>query len=104
MPQPEKLAAILASDPMFANNAKGDPITRERTCECGRKFTQRLLSERFLTIVERKSRHAIDLLTKEIPGYYVPVFCLPCESRDLGRSARMANARAESRPTFGDDQ
>lgn len=89
MPVPDRISDVLAKDPMFAQTVDGDPIARERTCACGKRFTQRLLSERFLSIVEKQSRHAIDTLSKQIPGFYVPVHCPPCERRDLGRQARL---------------
>jgi len=86
MPQPESLARMLGRDPMFAVDANNETIQRERTCECGRRFTQRLLSERWLSIAERA--HAIGLVTKQIPGFYIPVHCPPCERRDLAMQGR----------------
>lgn len=91
MPQPEKLSAILERDPTFANDLEGNPIHRERTCDCGKRFTQRLLSERFLAIAEHG--RAIDLVRQQIPGFFVPVHCPTCERRDIGMQARMDEYR-----------
>lgn len=93
--QPTNLAGAMALDPMFFRDADGKPVTRQRTCLCGRAFTQRLLSERFLAIVEKQSRKAIDVLSKQIPDFYVPVHCPPCERRDLGHAARLAEFAIE---------
>jgi hypothetical protein len=92
--QPETLVALLERDPFFANDANGNPIARERTCECGRRFRQRLLSERWLSIAEKA--HAMELVTKQIPGYFVPVHCPACERRDLGIQARRDDIRREN--------
>ncbi len=86
MPQPESLAGLLESDPMFANDVEGNPIHRRRSCECGVFFTQRLLSERFLTIVDRG--RGIQGMIRQVPEFYVPVHCPKCERRDLGMQAR----------------
>lgn len=83
--------AIGADDPMFSKNAQGEVITRERSCECGRRFTQRLLSERFMGIVEKQGAKALELIKRDIPDYFVPVHCPPCERRDLGYSARRSS-------------
>lgn len=90
-----EVSAIMQRDRMFAVDEQGHPITRERTCECGRKFTQRLLSERFMEIVERHSKRAMDVFLKQVPGFYVPVHCPPCEDRDLGRMARKVELSRE---------
>lgn len=61
-------------------------ITRQQTCECGREFTQHLLSGRFCEIVERHSEKAIEKLMQEVPDLFVPVLCPPCESKALNTS------------------
>lgn len=99
--QPTPVSDLVRQDRMFAHDEKGAPITRERSCECGARFTQTLLSERFLAIVERQSKRAIDAVTRDVPGYYVPKHCPPCERRDLGHNARLHEARQAARP-FGD--
>lgn len=99
------LAPIDAPSWMFSVGANGKGVTRERACECGRRFTQRLLSERFLAIVEHRGQRAMGLMTQQIPGYFVPVHCPPCERRDLGHAARIADAHhdaKEPKPTFGE--
>lgn len=77
---------------MFATNEHG-VVERSRTCECGRSFSQRLLSARFLTAVERRGQRAMDMLREQIPDYYVPVHCPPCERIDLGRRAQVDEHR-----------
>ena len=88
MRQPESISSVMAGDPTFGER-DGMPIVRERVCACGRRFTQRQLSERFLTIVANQSKRAIDVLSEQIPGFFVPVHCPPCERRDLGHRARL---------------
>ncbi len=87
VPQPEGMASLLDRDPMFGRGADGEPKTRERTCECGQRFTQRQLSERFLTIVEGFSAKAIAAVTRQIPDFFVPVHCPRCERVDVRRQA-----------------
>jgi hypothetical protein len=93
--KPDSLADAIAGDPMFSVDEKGRPVMRQRTCGCGRGYTQRLLSERFLGIVEKQSKRAIGFLSEQIPGFWVPVHCPSCESRDLGRQARIDEAKRE---------
>jgi hypothetical protein len=88
-----------ALDKTFAKDTDGKPLVRESMCECGRRFRQRLLSERFLTIVEKAK--AMALFQKHVPGFWVPVHCPPCESKELGRMSRMAEYH-EPRPNFGE--
>ncbi len=90
---PQSLATLTARDPMFSHDEKGNVISRERTCLCGRRFTQRLLSARFLAMCERQSRGAIDAVTRDVPDYFVPVNCPPCERRDIAMSGRVADAK-----------
>jgi len=98
---PAGLSRINA-DRWFAKNAKGEPIARERTCECGRRFTQRLLSQHFLEIAEKAK--AIELVAKQIPGFYIPVHCPPCERRDLGMQGRKDEYKHQAThiPPFGE--
>lgn len=81
---------------MFAAYAEGheragQTIERQATCACGRTFTQMLLSPRELAAAERLG--VIDRIRTQIPGFYVPVHCPPCERQDLGRQARIEQAR-----------
>jgi hypothetical protein len=94
MAELEQMAATLRGDPMFSHDAAGNPIIREAACECGRRFMQTLLSERFLSIAERQSARAIAAVTEQIPGFFVPVHCPKCERIDLGHTARVAEARS----------
>lgn len=89
----QSLAVMLDDDPTFAKDASGKPISRERLCECGTRFRQRLLSERFMLIVEKQGKAALELMRREIPDYFVPVHCPKCERRDIGMSARRSAFR-----------
>lgn len=76
--------------PMFAKDAQGRPITRDRTCLCGRRYTQGLLSERFLAMIERAGTKAQQAFARQVPDFYVPVECPRCERRAIGHEARKA--------------
>lgn len=102
MGQLERVSDLLRGDPFFSHDANGNPITREATCECGAPFVQTLLSERFLSIVERQSPRAIAAIRQQIPGFFVPVFCPTCERRDLGFQARTDEYKQEPRASYGD--
>lgn len=86
---------------MFAHDAHGNPISRDRTCECGRRFSQHQLSETFMRITEGKSKRAAQLVLAQCPGLFVPVHCPACERRDLGRQARLDEMPHYSQP-FGE--
>lgn len=88
MRQPATVAEVLAHDPTFALDEKGDPITRERKCLCGRSYTQRLVSSRLMRLVETRGDSGFAAFTKQIPDGYVPVHCPSCERRDLERQTR----------------
>jgi len=92
--QPTNVAETIQKDRTFANDANGNPIARERVCECGQRFTQRLLSERFLAMVERRGPRAMELMTKQVPGFFVPVHCPKCERVDLGRRMQLDEIRS----------
>lgn len=103
MQRPENIAARLGDNPMFAKDAAGELVTRERKCECGNAFTQRLLSQRFFNIVAKRGPGCLAHFERQIPGGYVPVHCLPCERRDLGRQARMDEQRPQPYHTERDE-
>jgi uncharacterized Zn finger protein (UPF0148 family) len=42
---------------------------------------------------EKQRGRALELVRKQIPGYYVPVHCPSCERRDLGRQATVDETR-----------
>lgn len=86
---------------MFSRGANGDTVTRERSCECGRRFTQFQLSERFMLLAEGKSKNAAQLVAKQCPGLFVPVHCPACERRDLGHQSRLDDTRRYD-PPFGE--
>lgn len=67
---------------------------RAATCECGRSFTQRQLTERELEVLER--RGVIDSFLAAVPDAFVPVHCPPCEAADLKRQSLIDDARARS--------
>lgn len=94
MSQPESLAQQMRHNPWFAHDANGDPITRERSCECGVRFTQRLLSERFFRVIQNQGKRCLELFEKQIPQGYVPVHCPKCERRDIGHQARVDGIRS----------
>lgn len=93
----QSVADLVKRDQAFSHNAAGDPIERDRTCECGRVFTQRLLSERFMAMAEKHSPRAAQLIMQQIPDLFVPVHCPHCERVELGRQARIDGARFETR-------
>ncbi len=84
-----RLRQIESVGGFFSQNAEGEPITRDRTCSCGRVYTQTLLSERFLTMVERRGERAMALMRRHVPDFYVPVFCPKCERTELAALERM---------------
>lgn len=85
----------------FALDAQGNPITRDRTCECGRRFAQSQLSARFMEMAERQSKRAAALVFAQCPGLFVPVHCPECERRDIGRQASIDEMPHYS-PPFGE--
>lgn len=70
---------------MFAKGDDGKAITREATCLCGASYTQQLLSERFMALVEKHGEAAVKGMLRELPGLYVPTDCPTCTRRVLGR-------------------
>lgn len=69
----------------FFSRREGHDVTRRATCDCGREFTQFLLSERFLASAERHSARAIAMVQEQIPELFVPVQCPRCERREITR-------------------
>lgn len=78
----KKLEPAAAPLGWLARDEKGDVITRQAHCECGRIFTQSMLNPSF---VDAKPNIAREFM-RQIPDGYVPVFCPRCESKDLGRT------------------
>lgn len=64
----------------------GKTVTRENVCVCGKPYTQSILSERYLESLERMGK--IEAIAKQIPGFWVPKYCPPCERKDLTLEAR----------------
>lgn len=62
---------------------------RDAKCECGREFTQHLLSPDWLAMVERRGERCYRNFTAQIPAGWVPVHCPSCERRDLAHRARL---------------
>lgn len=94
-----KTAANVLGQTWFATEIGPDgtrrPITRVRVCECTRQFTQHLLSPTQCASWERQG--VITNVLAQIPDLFVPVRCPGCESKELGRQARIDEARARSR-------
>jgi hypothetical protein len=88
-----------SADGWFAVDVNGNVVTRERVCECGRAFTQQLVSARMVRLVERRGARAVEAFVAQIPDGYVPVHCPACERVDIGFWARRADLRRE-RPHY----
>jgi hypothetical protein len=86
---------------MFAHDVHGNPISRDSSCECGRRFSQHQLSARFMGLAEGKSQRAAQLVAAQCPGLFVPVHCPACERLDLGRQAHVDESRHYI-PPFGE--
>lgn len=71
-------------DGWFAKDENGKVIEIPATCRCGREYTQKVLSHRFMEIVERRGPKAVDILMRDVPSLRVPVDCPACESKALG--------------------
>ncbi len=84
------LMEAISEDQIFARSKSGYRIGREATYECGRPFKQRMVSARFLGIVDKLG--AMTRFRKQVPELYVPVHCPPCERKDLTYSARISEA------------
>jgi hypothetical protein len=81
-----------------ADEAKrGQLITRQHRCECGREFTQMILSATELAAAERL--RIVELIARQIPDFWLPVHCPPCERKDLSRQARIDDLRPDT-PTL----
>lgn len=76
-------------------------VTRERDCECGKRFTQHQLSEAFMLLAEGKSKRAAQLVARQIPELFVPVHCPRCEHIDLRRQAQLDDTHSYP-PPFGE--
>lgn len=88
--------------PTFATDRAGRDITRQRRCECGAEFTQSLLSPQWLEMVEKYSKGAIRAISKQIPDYFVPVHCPPCERKDIAMQARRDEFARDPAPPYGE--
>ncbi len=73
----------------------GQPITRESRCECGKVFSQSLLSAKQCEAWE--ARGIMGLVLRQIPDLYVPVHCPKCERRDLAHQARIDETKTYHR-------
>jgi hypothetical protein len=91
------VAERLQNDPMWAVDDAGRPITREMQCACGRAFTQRKLSERFLRVVAAAGARSSAVFTQQIPDGWLPLWCPPCERNDLGNRAKVDAMRRQER-------
>jgi hypothetical protein len=71
---------------VLAKRQDNTPITREATCVCGKPFTQSILSERYLASLERMGK--VDAVARQLPGFWLPKYCPPCERKDIALEAR----------------
>lgn len=74
----------------FSYDGDGVQVVRQATCLCGAPFTQSLLSERFMAMVEKKGEAAVQLMLRELPGLYSPPDCPRCTRRALGRGVELS--------------
>ncbi len=59
---------------------------RDRVCSrCGAAFVQKELSEAMVAKVKALSERAQRIWNNTIPENALPLYCVPCERRDLGR-------------------
>jgi hypothetical protein len=79
----------------------GEPVSRDRVCECGREFTQLMLASGFVSGVRARDLVNSAVLADQLPGGWTPAKCPACEHRALHREperpARKAR-RAVSAP------
>jgi hypothetical protein len=80
----------------------GQLVEREAVCSCGRSFHQQQLSASWLETMERRSARIVASLATQAPGFWVPAHCGPCERADLGRQARIDEARGTASHTLPD--
>ncbi len=70
---------------MLAVDEKGQTISRDVYCRrCGKPHQQFQLAMHYLDSVARISEGALTAMTQQVPGFWVPVYCPPCERKDLG--------------------
>lgn len=65
---------------------------REVQCSCGRKFKQWELDTHWLASFSAGKRYAY---AQQVPSGLIPVFCGPCERRQLNLEADRAAMRRE---------
>jgi hypothetical protein len=71
---------------ILQHRTDGTPVTRAMTCVCGQPFTQSILSERYLGSLERMGK--VEAVARQLPGFWLPKYCPPCERKDLALEAR----------------
>ena len=71
---------------ILERNAAGGFVQRQSTCCCGKEFTQSIMAATALESLERQGK--IDIIAKQIPGFWLPKHCPPCERKDLALEAR----------------
>lgn len=77
---------------MLERNAAGGFVTRDATCQCGKQFTQCIMAAKALESLERQGK--VEVVAKQIPGFWLPVHCPTCERIDLAHQARLDESRA----------
>ena len=61
----------------------GRYVTRECVCKCGREFTQRQVSKKFVDKSLRPFGNALAQFQALAPTGFLPLNCIPCERRAL---------------------
>ena len=76
---------------VLERNAAGGFVERNVWCGCGKAFVQCLMATKALESLERQGK--VDVVAKQIPGFWLPVHCPTCERIDLRHQANIDEAR-----------
>jgi hypothetical protein len=98
---PAPIGAFVARG-MFAYRSTEDgkaptPVERQRTCGCGREFTQSLMAPTELAALERMGH--IATFMRQVPDCFVPVHCPRCERGQITLQTQIDEGRARSAGT-----
>lgn len=64
--------------------AEGKLVSRKATCACGKTFEQNQVNKKFVRLF-LQTAGAVEAFRKISPEGWLPVLCVPCERKDLGR-------------------